>query len=395
MQLKPVVLILTLLPFLAPAQPDGYYDNAAGLSGAQLKTALHKIIRGHTRETYDYLWTAFYTTDDKPNGTVWDIYSDIPDGSANGIPPYVYNFGPPDQCANTPGYENGCYNREHTFPKSWWGGGDLAADTMYTDLFHLYPTDSKVNTMRNNNPYGEVAVANWTSLNGSKLGPCTRSGYAGTAFEPLDGYKGDVARNYFYMATRYENRIASWETLTTEGDVILDGTPYPCFEPWFLQMLLDWNALDPVSTKETARNNEIYTAYQNNRNPFIDHPEYINAIWGGSSVLPEPSNFPADFSAHNIHLQWTDATGTIVPDGYLIRMSTVSFTSISNPVDGTPYADDANTLNTASGIEGAWFRNLNPGTTYYFRLFGYTGSSSGIDYKTDGEVPQVMMTTGL
>lgn len=289
-----VIILCIVVVSIAGAQPPvGYYDQAANLTGPQLKTTLQKIIRGHTRRTYDNLWTDFYSTEDKPNNTVWDIYSDLPDGTPNGNPPYVFEFGasPGNQCANTPGIEGVCYNREHTFPKSWWGGGTAVADTMYTDLFHLYPTDSKVNSMRNNNPYGEVNTATWTSLNGSKLGTCSDAGYTGIAFEPLDAYKGDVARNYFYMATRYENRIASWEILSGEGDDVLDGSPFPCYEPWFLNMLLDWNNLDPVSEKEIDRNNAVY-AIQHNRNPYIDHAEYVNAVWGGGNVNIERNESP-------------------------------------------------------------------------------------------------------
>jgi endonuclease I len=275
------ILWMVVVAAASAQAPSGYYDQAANLTGKQLKTTLQKIIRGHTRRTYDNLWTDFYSTDDKPDKTVWDIYSDIPDGTPNGNPPYVFEFGasPGNQCATTPGIEGVCYNREHTFPKSWWGGGTAAADTMYTDLFHLYPTDSKVNSLRNNNPYGKVTTATWTSQNGSKLGTCSIPGYSGVAFEPPDVYKGDLARNYFYLATRYENRIAAWKALSSDGGVVLDGSSFPCFEPWFLKMLLEWNILDPVSQKEIDRNNAVF-AIQHNRNPYIDHPEYVTAVWG-------------------------------------------------------------------------------------------------------------------
>jgi len=392
-KVKIIFSLLILTINLAGQIPAGYYNTATGLSGAQLKTALHKIIRGHTVKSYGYLWTAFYMTDDKPNGTVWDMYSDIPNGTPNGAPPYVFYFGT-NQCANTPGYEGACYNREHSFPKSWMGS--VEGDTTYTDMFHLIPADSHVNTMRSNNPYGKVGTATWTSQNGSKLGNCVTPGYTGTVFEPRDEYKGDVARNYFYMATRYENRIASWENLTTDGDAILDGTSYPCFEPWYVTMLLEWNAADPVSQKEIDRNNEIYNTYQHNRNPFIDHPEYAVAIWNpGASVLPEPTNFPADFSAHNIHLQWVDAGGTVLPEGYLIRMSNIGFNAITAPVDGVPVVNSATDKNVAYGVQGVWFTGLVPNTTYYFKMYGYTGTGSRINYKVDGGIPEVEMRTGL
>jgi len=370
--------------------PGGYYNPAIGKNGAELQTALHNIIRNHVVRSYDYLWTAFYTTDDKPNVTVWDIYSDIPDGSANGNPPYVYYFGT-NQCTSTPGYENGCYNREHSFPKSWFGGN--SGDTMYTDLFHLYPTDSYVNSRRSNYPYGEVSAPTWTSLNGSKLGPCSAPGYTSTVFEPRDEYKGDFARTYFYMATRYKNVIASWQSYPG-ADAILNGTSYPAFDAWFLNLMIQWHTDDTVSQKEIDRNNEIYYNQQLNRNPYIDHPEYVAAVWSpGSGIKPEPSNYPGNVSGYNIHLQWTDAIGSVLPTNYLIRMSSVGFGSIVTPTDGIAVPDGPNDRNVAYGAQQAWFYGLNPNTVYYFRLFGYVTADGGIVYKTDGSVPQIQQTT--
>ncbi len=263
--------------------PAGYYDKAIGLRGLPLKSALHNIIKGHTKRSYSFLWSAFYTTDDKPNGTVWDIYSDVPDGSPNGNPPYIFNFGPQGhQCSTTPGTEGVCYNREHSFPRSWFDGSE--SDTMYTDLFHLYPVDSKVNSIRNNNPYGEVKYPSWTSKNGSKSGPSSIPGYSGTAFEPIDEYKGDLARTMLYMSVRYHHLIASWQPY---ADAILDGTLWPSFDEWQLNMLLKWHRSDPVSQKEIERNEEIYNQYQFNRNPFIDHPEFVDYIWAPTISIEE------------------------------------------------------------------------------------------------------------
>ncbi|MFH1121324.1 MAG: endonuclease [Bacteroidota bacterium] len=369
------------------AQPAGYYDDAAGLSGEELKTALHGIIRNHHVISYNGLWSAFYTTDDKASGKVWDIYSDVPGGT----PPYEYDFGT-NQCSTTPGFENSCYNREHTFPQSYFGSS--SSDTVYSDLFHLYPTDSYVNTRRSNYPFGEVNIPTWTSLNGSKTGPCVIEGYSGTAFEPLDAFKGDIARNYFYLATRYEHEMAGWAPINNYGDEIMDSTSFPCYEEWFLNMLVDWHNADPVSQKEIDRNNAVY-ALQFNRNPYIDHPEYVEIVWAGALpvVLPEPTNYPATFSAHNIQLQWTDATGSILPDGYLVRHSTAGYAAIPDPADGTSYPNSTTDLNVAFGQQEVWVTNLNANTTYYFKLFSYKGSGAARVYKTDGSVPQLMQAT--
>lgn len=269
--------------------PTGYYTDAQGKSGPELKTALSNIIKGHTARTYANLWADFQSTDKKANGKVWDMYSDVPGGT----PAYEWIFGYSsnggDQCGNYSA-EGDCYNREHSFPKSWFGGEVLP---MYTELFHIYPTDGYVNSQRGNYPYGEVANPSWTSSNGSKLGANSTSGYSGTVFEPIDAYKGDFARTYFYMATRYEDIITGWNS------PVLDGTKFPTYVKWELDILIRWSDEDPVSQKELDRNNAIYNI-QHNRNPFIDHPEYVASIWGSAlgienidsptiSIFPNPA----------------------------------------------------------------------------------------------------------
>lgn len=247
--------------------PAGYYNNTCGLTGAPLKTALYNIIKGHTSVSYDQLWTSYYTTDRRPTGKIWDIYTDN----------CVFTYST-DQCGNYSAVCD-CYNREHSFPKSWFND----ATPMYSDIFHIYPSDGKVNGMRSNYPYGNAAGG--TVWGNGKLGSCTFPGYTGIVFEPSNEYKGDLARTYFYMATRYENVIAGWENYDPSGDAMLDGTSYPCFEPWALALLISWHNSDPVSQKEIDRNNAIYTSVQHNRNPYIDHPEWVNSVWGNATPI--------------------------------------------------------------------------------------------------------------
>lgn len=270
MNCKKLLFVAILVSFnLVYAQiPTGYYDQANGVTGTQLQLALHNIIKGHTAQTYAGLWTAYQTTDKKADGKVWDMYSDIPGAT----PPYTYTFSA-NECGNYSG-EGSCYNREHSFPKSWFGG---EVKPMYTDLFHIVPTDGKVNGMRENFPYGAVGTATWTSLNGSRLGNCITPGYSATVFEPIDEYKGDFARNYFYMAVRYYTEDSGWPG----SDMVLGAQP----KPWALAMLKQWSQQDPVSAKEIDRNNAVFNI-QHNRNPFIDHPEYTAAIWGLNTTIP-------------------------------------------------------------------------------------------------------------
>lgn len=320
MRITLLSLLLTFVLITTKAQPPAnYYSAATGKMGAELKTALYNIIKVHDQVSYTPgVWNAFYTTDKKQNGKVWDMYSDIPGGN----PPYEYTLGS-DQGSSS-ATEGCCYNREHSFPKSWFG--DVAP--MNVDIFHIYPTDVNVNSKRSNYPYGPVSSPTWTSKNGSKLGPCSAPGYTGTVFEPIDDYKGDFARTYFYMVTCYENLIVSWYA-NAEAKPVLNATTFPAFNPWLLNVLLAWNAADPVSSKETNRNNAVY-AIQHNRNPFIDHPEYVSMIWGSNTgitdqnqpvalqVYPNPASssctitLPAGFTQQNDAFVVYSSTGTPV-----------------------------------------------------------------------------------
>jgi endonuclease I len=254
--------------FMEDDVPPGYYATAEGLFGDDLRTALHDIIRNHTVYSYDYAWTAYWTTDVKPDGKVWDVYSDVPGGPQF----YQYDFGADE--GGVGGQEGEGYTREHSWPKSWFGG---EVSPMYSDLFALYPTDAHVNGNRGNYPYGEVASPEWISLNGSERGPCSYPGYTGTVFEPIDEYKGDLARTYFYMSTRYYSEDTGWP-----GSPMADGAD---LLPWAASMLLEWHEQDPVSQKEFDRNGVIY-GLQNNRNPFIDRPEFARRMLAQDAGAP-------------------------------------------------------------------------------------------------------------
>lgn len=261
--------IALIAPLLVQAQPpEGYYDPAAGLSGEDLRAALQGIIDNHNEIVYNNLWSAFGLTDRKPNSKVWDMYSDDPTGT----PDYEYSFTV-DQCGTANG-EGDCFNREHSFPQSWFN----STPPMNSDLFHLYPTDGWVNEQRNNLAYGEVGNASWTSSNGGKLGSCNYPGCSGTVFEPIDAYKGDLARSYFYLLTRYRGSEGSWSS-----PMMLSGS----LRPWAEAMLLSWHLLDPVSQKEIDRNNRIFISLQFNRNPFIDNPQWVQSIWGPTAAVNE------------------------------------------------------------------------------------------------------------
>ena len=267
-------LLLTVLVITAyvgvwaqgPNSSGSYYQSADGKKGAALKTALCDIIYNRTERSYNDLWTDFRKTDAKSNGKVWDMYSVKRE----------FTFGT-DQAGSYKA-EGDVYNREHSFPNSWFGG---KVQPMYTDLFHLYPTDGWVNGQRGNLPFGEVG-SNYkaSDKNFSKWGEARSGlGYSGKVFEPNDEYKGDFARTYFYMVTCYEEKIANWYKNNSESKPTLDGKTYPGLTTWQLNMLLKWATDDPISEKEINRNNAVY-GIQKNRNPFIDYPGLEQYIWG-------------------------------------------------------------------------------------------------------------------
>ncbi len=241
-----------------------YYAPADGKKGADLKTAMSGIIYNRTEKSYDYLWTAFKTTDVRSDGKIWDMYSNITSYE-------------PVTSGSPYSKEGDCYNREHSWPQSWFNSNT----PMYTDLHHIYPTDGFVNGKRSSYPFGETNGEDYKSTNNfSKLGTCTYPGYTGTVFEPANEYKGDFARTYFYMVTCYEEKLADWYNGNADGiRATIDGSTYPALTQWQLNMLMEWAKNDPVSEKETARNEAVY-AIQKNRNPFIDYPGLQEYIWG-------------------------------------------------------------------------------------------------------------------
>ena len=254
-------LALIIATFALNAQPQGYYDGTEGLTGNALKTALHNIIKNDDHLSYNGMWSAYQTTDKRPGTNyVWDIYSDVP----GGVPPYNFTFVV-DQCGSYSG-EGDCYNREHLWAQSWTNNDG----THKTDLHHVYPTDGFVNGKRGNYAFGEVRNPSWTSRNGGKLGANTTSGFNGTVFEPIDEYKGDIARALMYVSVRYYREDNQWDNS--------DMTTKSVIKDWAMTMLLRWHEEDPVSEKEISRNNAVY-GKQGNRNPFVDYPDFAPMIW--------------------------------------------------------------------------------------------------------------------
>jgi endonuclease I/chitodextrinase len=313
--MKQIYSIALLLFFTAGiAQiPAGYYDSATG-TNYTLKTELYNIIKGHTDNGYGGLYTTYQSSDVdhfyENDGTVLDMYSENPSGSDA----YNYSTGSTQRCGNYSA-EGDCYNREHIIPQSTFN----SSAPMVSDAHFITPTDGKVNGQRSNYPHGTVGSVTWTSLNGSKLGSSSVAGYSGTVFEPIDEFKGDIARMYFYFATRYENTVSGYSY------PMFDGSSNQVFTTAFLNMLLTWNNQDPVSIREIERNNGVYT-FQNNRNPYIDHPEYVQQIWNPTADSQAPTaatNLIASGTTDtSTTLSWSASTDNVAVTGYEVYQGT-------------------------------------------------------------------------
>lgn len=302
-------IIGEIFAFNKPVTPvnqlPAYYESIDGESGKDLLDAIQQVAKlGYRTDDfrYDSIWYAFKHTDIRPDGYIWEIYSDCE---------FVYEK---DRTSNT-SQTGECkgYNREHAICQSWFGTTSLAGKEMSSskknspgsDIFHIYPTAYGMNSRRGNRPYGEVNVAAYTSFNGTKYGTpkkiSVENSVAGVyvegavtmntnILEPVDEYKGDIARSYFGTMVKWAGEWAF--NKAEEGRVIFDATidadthyaPENNYglTPYGVAMLLKWHRQDPVSQKELDRNNAIQLT-QGNRNPFIDYPYLAEYIWGERS----------------------------------------------------------------------------------------------------------------
>lgn len=247
------------------AAEDYYASIDSSATDTVLKSQLRDLIFPHTVYSYGYVWQAFLDIDrylpTYPCSTnaecIPDIYSS-------------YCWNSTQQCGNYK-KEGDCYNREHLWPKSWFGGFEEGCEAE-TDLFELWPSDGYVNGLRGDLPFGVVdpAKVTYKSTNGCLIGTCASStGYTGKCFEPTNQMKGDLARSYFYLSTAYYEHWTCCDTPAVNGSDI---------KTWMENILRSWHSNDPVDQDERDRNDDIYANWQHNRNPFIDHPEWVDQI---------------------------------------------------------------------------------------------------------------------
>ena len=352
--MKKIILTLTMMVMALAAIakdptpcPSDYYANALNLSDQALLTALYNIITSHTNIGYDGLWNAYDDTDTNADGYYIDMYSTYDK--------YTYS----NKCGS---YSNigDCINREHSVPKSWWGGSKLP---QYSDIFNIVPTDGYVNNQRSNYPYGVceggIRLTNGPYVAKGRKGASTHAGYSGIVFEPDDEYKGDFARAYFYMAACYNDVISGWTK--SGGSAFFAGNSYPVFTDYAIGLLMEWHRLDPVSEKETTRNCYAHS-WQGNRNPFIDHPELAEHIWGNQQgqpwtgdgtvvitpVLTQPAN-GENINVGTIALDETSVSKTITVKGANLSME-INVSVSGEDFSVTPATLTANDVNNGTKV---------------------------------------------
>lgn len=263
--------------------PDNYYSSVNYKSTpTEILNTLHNVIskdrtcpncNTHNVIAYGSLENCYPLTDSRPDGKVWDMYSTC-----------TFTFSQANCNQNN---VCDCWNKEHSIPQSWFG----KATPMKSDLFHVIPTDARVNNFRGNDPMGETSSTAYIDNSSYALGHLGTSnfpGYSGKVYEPADEYKGDFARIYFYMCARYRDKSLN----SSPGSAIF--TPQPTdLTSYAVALFMKWHRQDPVSQKEIDRNNAIDINYQHNRNPFVDYPYLAEYIWG--TKIGTQVNLATDF----------------------------------------------------------------------------------------------------
>jgi len=348
--------------------PANYYSSATG-TGFALKTQLKQIIDnvddnlspeyqsvqlsyGDLYDTYELSDVDIYYDHTDPSlKVILDMYSEIPSGADS----YEYVYGSNQQDDGTLGTMEGQrFNREHTIPNSVFSGSFPER----SDAHFVIPSDKYINGQRNITPYGETDAPTQTFTNQTKIGPGRNadyaSGYTNTVFEPIDEFKGDIARIYFYFVTRYEDDLTSYGSYP-----MFDGSSNQALSQPFLDILYNWHIQDPVSQREIDRNNAIFTRH-NNRNPFIDNPSYVQSIW--QSVLSTEKN---SLQNNEITIYPNPATGNNVTIGTTESLNVEIFNVLGQKLIAVNITPAKNKLNIQSLKSGVYIVKLKSkqGTT--------------------------------
>ena len=257
-----ILLLQTSISYYSKCD-KAFIEQDAKTLFSELRELTSKGIPG----SYNDLWTTYEKAFVKNDGYIKDYYSSLS------------RFTPKNRDRGSGGTEEGQkYNREHSIPKSWWGGS-TSKGSQGADPFIVLPADKFVNNKRSSYPLGKVSKTTFSSFDGySKLGHADESyGYSGIVFEPNDEVKGDLARAVFYSVIKYSS---AYKWTSNLGSVYYTGDVSKNFglTNYAVKLFKEWNEIDPPDEFEINLNKALFEI-QGNTNPFIDHPEYINLIW--------------------------------------------------------------------------------------------------------------------
>ncbi|MGE3175343.1 MAG: endonuclease [Planctomycetota bacterium] len=362
---KSVLSLLALAPTLLGQGPPGYYNPVNATSAATLRATLHAVIDDHQRFPY----TAGSTD-------TWDILEDAQEDVTNASRILdIYRNGTYAKI----GGGVGPYNREHSWPKSYGFPDDIPSNSPYTDCHQLFLSDDGYNTARSNRPYdnANASASELTTVftqglgGGSGTFPGNSNWHDGSftngRYQAWASRRGDLARAQFYLDVRYEGGThggtgqAEPDLRLTDNLSLIAGSNTGNMESVAymgkLSTLLQWHAADPVDQYERDRNDVVYS-YQGNRNPFVDHPEWVDCLFQsqcGGDVTPPvaPIGLVATTSKFSVRLDWAD---NAEPDlaGYRVYRASTS---------GGPYTQlTATTLATSAYVD----LPVQPGAQFHY-----------------------------
>jgi endonuclease I len=377
-----VIVLWGTLSVLVYGQADSYYSSINPDTSSFISILQTRIRSPYTQISYDQYDETnvanFASRDTVISGTTYGVFTDVYSG---------------ENCVYTKPFAWGStYSREHTWCQSWFPVAS-SSNQYYSDQHHLFPVQQNhTNVMRSNHPLGIVKTATYTYLE-AKLGTDSSGN---TVWEPRECHKGDAARALLYMAVRY-NGVSGYGDWTFN---YLNTTTLPKGSEGseYIATLLKWNKEDPPDKWEIDRNNYVQSIQQN-RNPFVDHPEWVNYINFADlskisvSYSPEPtqksSNLVVTKGANSVTVSWAKvSSGTQTPSGYLLEGFRTNTYFL--PIDGetyddkTSWSDSTAIVNVIYGTTSYTFSGVDTSKQFYFMVFPYNGTSTLRNYKTTG-----------
>lgn len=366
--------------------PANYYDGTDGLAGQELKLRLHQIIRNHTVRSYSEF-----------RDIILPDLDEDPNNSNNIILFYKNNSIPKTDFA----IDDDSWNREHTWPSSH--GFPETTDTTYTDAHNLRPSDASVNSSKSNKDFNDIPNI---AENAEGEAPDT---YTNSDFwDPRDEIKGDVARILFYMSTRYESERLDLEIvdrISFSGDS----------EIGVLFTLIQWHEQDPVDDAERSRHEGVF-GYQGNRNPYVDHPEFVAAVFGSATdptLIDGQLNFNPDFGKVALGSSLSQTYG-LTAYNLVDDVSVTVDAPFTVSVDGTNWTDSIGFVSDNSGAQAftvhvrfepaeegqvatATISNFTDGDTVNISLVGEEGVQEVITIAEARvrELEEVVLVTGV